>query len=199
MAPELYLIAPPDAQTAGFANTLRRALGAVRAAALVLPRGARREADYAAFVREITFIGQEAGAAVLIEGEPRLALDLAVDGLHVEGGPADLKAALGALNPDLIVGAGGIRSRHEAMVKGELGPDYIMFGPLSGASAPESREMAAWWAQTMEIPSVLSDPAATAATADAAGCEFFAPPAGIWAEADPAAVLAAFARRLGVK
>jgi thiamine-phosphate pyrophosphorylase len=62
------------------------------------------------------------------------------------------------------------------MRQGELGIDYILFGPLSGSISPEAREMAQWWAQTMEIPSVLSDPGASTQSYDAAGCEFIGLP-----------------------
>ena len=197
MATDLYLIAPPDAETSAFAATLVRLLAAADVAALLLPRGARSDAAYAAFVREINTIGQEAGAAVLIEGDPRLAIDLGVDGVHVEGPAAAVKAAMAVVKPDLIVGAGAVLSRHDAMLKGELGPDYIMFGPLSDDTGAETRDMAGWWAETMEVPSVLSDPAATAATADAGGCEFLALSTSLWQAPDPAAELAAIAARLG--
>ena len=80
--------------------------------------------------------------------------------------------AIAALKPDLIVGAGDIGSRHDAMQKGELDIDYILFGPLSGAISQDEREMARWWAETMEIPSVLSDPSAGYADHEAEGCEF---------------------------
>ena len=67
------------------------------------------------------------------------------------------------------------------MSKGELGPDYIFFGPLSGARDPEQREMARWWAESMEIPGVLSDPRATVETATSEGGEFIALGESLWA------------------
>jgi thiamine-phosphate pyrophosphorylase len=196
MTPDLYLITPPDAEAATFAALLRRILAKAEVSAILLRRGARDEAAYRAFVRELAPIGQQAGSAVLIEGEPGLARALGVDGLHTEGTDAELKAALAALKPDLIVGAGGGASRHAAMSKGELGADYIMFGPLSGAIAPDVREMANWWAETMEIPSVLSDPEATPESADAGGCEFVALSDSVWGADDPAAAIAAIAGAL---
>ena len=51
------------------------------------------------------------------------------DGVHLPGrdmGP--LKRALTALKPERIVGAGDVRSRHDAMQAGETGVDYVMFG-----------------------------------------------------------------------
>ena len=93
--------------------------------------------------------------------------------------------------------AGQIASRHDAMSKGELGPDYIFFGPLSGARDPEQREMARWWAEIMEVPSVLSDPAATAETATAEGSEFIALSDSLWtAPEGVTARLGAIARAL---
>lgn len=196
MIAELYLVAPPDVGAAAFGDSLKRVLAVATVAALLLPRGTRAAADYEAFVAAVAPVAQGAGCAVLVEGEPALVRRLGVDGVHVEGSLAAARAAVAALKPDFIVGAGGITSRHDAMSKGELGLDYIMFGPLSGAIDPPLRELAGWWAQTMEIPGVLSDPAATAATADASGCEFLALSASVWTSADPAAAVAAIAARL---
>jgi thiamine-phosphate pyrophosphorylase len=196
MATDLYLIAPPDAESAAFAQTLGAVLAGTAVAALLLPRGERTESAYCAFVADIASMAQHSGCAVLTDAGPRLTLALGLDGIHVEGSAADLESALAALKPDRIVGTGGIVSRHEAMTLGELGLDYIMFGPFSGAIAPEIRELAGWWAETMEIPSVLSDPAATPETVDPCGCEFFAVGDSIWRSPDPAAAIAAIAARL---
>jgi thiamine-phosphate pyrophosphorylase len=92
--------------------------------------------------------------------------------LHVTGPLAAVREAVAALKPEFIVGAGGIRSRHDAMEKAETGIDYILFGPLSGPISPAERELARWWAETMEVPCVLSDPEATLSSYDAEGCEF---------------------------
>lgn len=172
MTPDVYLIAPPDADAALLADRLPAALTIPRAAALLLPRGVRDESSYAGIIRAVTPLAQAANLAVLVEGEPAMVHELGVDGLHVTGGVRAVREAIEALKPDHIVGAGDVRSRHDAMQKGEAGVDYIMFGPISGSIGPEQLELARWWAETMEIPSVLSDPEATEATQDAAGCEF---------------------------
>ena len=196
MTPELYLIAPAGAETPHFAETLKRVLAEATVSALLLPAGGRAERAYQNFVKAVAPVAQEAGCAVLIEGDPGLVRRLGVDGLHVAGGLPAARAAVSALKPDFIVGIGDVGSRHDAMTLGELGLDYIMFGPISGAIGPDMREMAAWWAETMEIPGVLSDPQATAATADAAGCEFLALSDSVWAAEDAAATVAEIARRL---
>jgi thiamine-phosphate pyrophosphorylase len=171
MTPEIYLIAPADAEPKPFAEQLNSLLTA-DVVALLLPRGQRADNAYKDFVKAVAPKAQAAGAAVLIEGEPGLVRTLGADGLHVTGGVSAVRSAVEALKPDYIVGVGDVRSRDDAMGKAEVGVDYILFGPLSGTIPAAQRELAAWWAETMEIPSILSDPAATAADIDAAGCEF---------------------------
>jgi thiamine-phosphate pyrophosphorylase len=180
MTAQIFLIAPADTDAQRCLARLDEALAASPVAALLLPRGERSEGSYKALVKAVSPRAQAAGVAVLIEGEPGLVRTLGADGLHVEGDVSDVKAATNALKPDFIVGAGQIASRHDAMSKGELGPDYVFFGPLSGPRDPQQREMARWWAEIMEVPSVLSDPAATPETATAEGAEFIGLGDSLW-------------------
>jgi thiamine-phosphate pyrophosphorylase len=180
MTAQIFLVAPAEADGPNCLQKLDEALSAAPVAAMLIPRGKRSEGAYKSVVKAVVGRAQGAGVAVLIEGDPGLVRMLGVDGLHVEGGVGDVKAATSALKPDFIVGAGQIASRHDAMSKGELGPDYIFFGPLSGARDPEQREMARWWAEIMEIPSVLSDPAATPESATAEGGEFIGLGESLW-------------------
>jgi thiamine-phosphate pyrophosphorylase len=172
MTPEIYLIVPADASADAVERRMAETYARTKVAALLLLRGTRAEGDYRALVKALAPGAQAAGAAVLIEGEPGLVRTLKADGLHVGGGIADVRAAIEALKPDFIVGAGNVRTRHDAMQKGEEGIDYILFGPLSGPISPSERELARWWAETMEVPSVLSDPEADLENFAAEGCEF---------------------------
>ena len=171
MAPQLFLIAPADAGPAAVSAALAPALSDAVPSALLLLRGTQAENAYKELVKAVLPLAQPAGCAVLIEGDPGLARTLGADGLHVHGDVEMLRHAVAVLHPGLIVGAGGVRSRDDAMTMGELGADYILFGPLSGAISDGERELARWWAETMEIPSVLSDPEAVAG-GNAEGCEF---------------------------
>ena len=180
MTAQIFLIANAEADAPNCLRMLDEALAASPVAAMLLPRGQRSEGSYKALVKAIVPRAQGAGVAVLIEGDPGLVRTLGADGLHVEGDIADVQAATAALKPDYIVGAGQIVSRHDAMSKGELGPDYIFFGPLSGPREPEQRELARWWAEIMEVPSVLSDPQATAESATAEGSEFIGLGESLW-------------------
>lgn len=180
MNTQIYLVAPPDADARALTEALARPLQTPGVAALLLPRGTRSDNAYKDFVKTVAPIAQSAGAAVLIEGDPGLVRTLEVDGLHVTAGVAAIREAVSSLRPGYIVGAGDVHSRHDAMAKGELDIDYILFGPLSGHIDASDRELAHWWAETMEIPSVLSDPDATAESFDAEGCEFIGLNVAAW-------------------
>jgi len=172
MSAELYLIAPTDLPLDRLRTALQAALAEHEVAALLLPRGELPENAYKTLAKKLVPLAQAKGTAVLVEGDPGIVRLLGADGLHVRGDSKAVKAAVTALKPELIVGVGDIGSRDDAMGKGELGVDYILFGPLSGAISAQAREMAHWWAETMEVPSVLSDPEAGLAGYEAEGCEF---------------------------
>jgi thiamine-phosphate pyrophosphorylase len=177
--PELFVIAPPDAETGTFIPRLERLLAGTDPAALLLLRGARDERTYAGLVKAVLPVAQPRDVAVLLEGEPRLVRRLGADGLHVSGDPAAVRDAIEALAPEFIVGAAAGAARHDAMALGELGVDYVFFGPNSGSIDHMTRELARWWAETMEVPGVLSDPQGKIGD-EAEGCEFLALGAALW-------------------
>lgn len=172
MSAQLFLIVPPHAAPAETLVALKGIAATTEIPALLLRRGDMAENAYKAMVKAIAPGAQALGAAVLVEGEPGLVRLLGADGLHVSGGVKAVRDAVAVLKPDLIVGAGDIGSRHDAMQKGELDIDYILFGPLSGDISEPERDLARWWAETMQIPSVLSDPDAGLGGYDAGDCEF---------------------------
>ena len=62
------------------------------------------------------------------------------------------------LGDDAIIGAYCGQSSHDGMTAGELGADYVAFGPV-GASALGDGETAPkdlfqWWSQMIEVPVV---------------------------------------------
>ena len=105
----------------------------------------------------------DADVAALLRGDGQMVARLGFDGQHVDGPLADLLDAVERLRPDRIVGAGGVRSRHDAMEAGEAGADYVFFGdPAPGAPAgnvPEQLiERVEWWQPLFEIPCVAFAP-----------------------------------------
>jgi thiamine-phosphate pyrophosphorylase len=148
-------VTPPSA--AAFGGEIAAALAAADIAAVLirLADGAERTLinDTKALAPKV----QEKGAALLLAGHADLVARAGADGAHLDGIDA-LKAALPALKPDRIAGCGGLRTRHDAMLAGEAGADYVMFGePDAAGSRPSFNaivERIAWWAELFEIPCV---------------------------------------------
>lgn len=189
MQPEIYLITPPDADAA-FADTLASALVVAPVAAVLIQRGTRDAAAYRAAADALVPLAQQHAAAALLDGDAGLVRDTGADGLHVTAGIEALKRALGALKPNFIVGAGGIRTRHDAMLAGEAGADYVFFGSLGpGPASREAEDMARWWAETVEVPAVWFAGDAGPGE-DAPPSEFIALRGSVWDHPDgPAAAL----------
>jgi thiamine-phosphate pyrophosphorylase len=180
MAPQLYLITPATVDAETFPARLMAMLSAAPFAALLIQRGTMDDASYARLAAGIVHIGQGGGCAVLVEDDVALAKRVGADGVHVTGGQAALREALLALKPEMIVGAGNLSTRHDAMSAGEMEVDYVFFGPLAGEADPEAHELAQWWAETFEIPAVLSNPGANAANIEAHDVEFLALSSSVW-------------------
>lgn len=198
MAPQLYLITPPTAEPDSFPATLMAVLSTAEFSALLVARGSMDAATYATLAAAVVNVGQGAGCAVLVENDIALARRLGADGVHVTDGPAALKAAVAALKPAMIVGAGNLHSRHDAMTAGEMDIDYVFFGSTDGQADAQAADLAEWWAQTFEVPAVLSQPDATAESANARGAEFLALSHSLWSATEPARTMQAIAASLGV-
>ncbi|MFS8037437.1 thiamine phosphate synthase [Xanthobacter sp. AM11] len=126
--------------------------GDVAAVVLRVPQQGAPAADRLAAVVEAV---QRHEAAALVEGPEGLVATAGLDGVHVDL-PERLEPTLRALKPRAIVGAGGLESRHDAMVAGESGADYVLFGALSPAAGafPRTLDFVQWWAELFEVPCV---------------------------------------------
>ena len=198
----LYLVTPALADAQAAAALLGPALAAADVAAVLLRLAAADERTLINRIKEIAPIVQARGAALLVEGHAGLAARAGADGAHLTG-IAAVKEAIDALKPERIVGAGGLASRHDAMLAAEAGADYVMFGePDASGSRPSFdaiRERVEWWAEVFEIPCVayaasLGEVGALAAAEFVAlGPTILSDPRG------PAAVVADAAARLGAE
>lgn len=143
------------------------------------------------------------GVAAMVLNDTRVAGRTGADGVHVETGIADVRAALDWSRGRKIVGVGNVSSRHEAMELAEAGPDYMFFGRLAGDTGdgifPKARELAAWWSEVTVIPAIVMGGRALASVDEAAsgGIEFVALAKAVWEDArGPAAAVAEAAERL---
>lgn len=181
MSPQIFLIAPSTMDMTSFPKALDAVLDSAPVAAFLLPENGLSDDEYAAIARTLLPIAQRHDCALLLQDRPALAKTIGADGVHITTGIADLHEALKLLKPDMIVGAKSGKSRHDAMTMGEADIDYLFFGTPVGAATPESADMAAWWAETFEVPAVFADPAAQSDLFDNHGCEFIGLGDNIWA------------------
>jgi thiamine-phosphate pyrophosphorylase len=155
--PRLYLVTPPLGDPGAIADDLAAALNAADIAAVLLRLADGKERELIARIEALRILIQSNGAALLLDGYPALVARTQTDGAHLNGADA-LKAAMPALKPNFIAGCGDLASRHDAMLAGETGADYVMFGePDHDGNRPRFEavlERVAWWAEVMTIPCV---------------------------------------------
>ena len=153
----LYLITPQIEETAAFARELDHALSAGDIAAVLLRLADDGERALIERTKHIGAVVQRRDVALLIDNRPEIVARAGADGAHVSG-VEKFVAALALLKPERIAGAGGLRSRHDAMLASEAGADYVMFGePDRQGRRPtfeDVQERLTWWAELFEIPCV---------------------------------------------
>jgi thiamine-phosphate pyrophosphorylase len=191
--PRFYLVTPPVSDPAAFTSELMPVIEAADVAAVLLRLAEADERTLINRVKDVAPSVQDRGIALIIEGRPELVARSGADGAHLDGIEA-LSGALAALKPDRIAGAGGLGTRHDAMVAAESGADYVLFGSAEEAA---NLERVAWCAEVLELPCVAFAPSeAEVAPLVKAGADFIALDY-IWREPNRAAeLLAAAARHL---
>jgi len=199
--PRLYLVTPRLADPAALVREIGDAIAAGDVAAVLLRLEPGDERTLINRAKTVAGAVQRHDAALLLDGHAEIVARTGADGAHLTGVSA-LTDALGALKPDRIAGAGGLRSRHDAMLAGEAGADYVMFGEpdrLGGRPPLDALvERLEWWAEVFQPPCV-----GYAANLDEvspltrAGADFVALGDWIWTHAQgPAAAVTAAASRM---
>ena len=177
---------PPIADPSLFLEQLSSALDAGDIAAVLLRLADADERTLINRVKTLAPSIQNKGAALLLDGRADLVARGGADGAHF-GDIAGFTAALATLKPERIAGAGGLGSRHDAMLAAEQGADYVMFGepdPVGKCPAFAAvEERITWWAEVFEAPCVgYSDSLETIALLAAAGADFIALGDAVWRE-----------------
>ncbi len=201
----LYLITPPALDPATFAPVLAEALAGGDVACVQLRLKDVPDEAVLAAGRLLMPIVQAAGAAFIVNDRPDLARALGADGVHVGQDDASYGEARKLLGPDAIVGVTCHDSRHLAMEAAEAGADYVAFGAIYPTATKEAKtsaplDLIGWWAELFETPCVAIGgiTVENAAPVIAAGADFLAVSAGVWAHKDgPRAAVARFNALLG--
>jgi len=195
--PRLYLVTPPVDDAAALLGPLDSALAAGDVAAVLLRLADADERAVTNRAKAIAAAVQRRDIALLLDGRVDSVGRAGADGAHVFGIDAFV-AALATLKPERIAGAGGLHSRHDAMLAAESGADYVMFGdPDRRGNRPPFdavEERLQWWADIVEVPCI-----GYAANADEvrplarAGADFVALGDWIWTHPQGAAAAVAAA------
>jgi thiamine-phosphate pyrophosphorylase len=190
----LYLVTPPLGDAGVIADALADALNAADIAAVLVRLEDGDETALLERVKTLRILIQSNGAALLLDGHAGLVARAECDGAHLTGTDA-LRAAAPGLKPKYIAGCGGLGTRHDAMLAGESGADYVMFGEPNGRrpSFDAVIERVAWWTEIFQVPCVGY--AANVDEVEAlarAGAEFVAVDEAVWRS--PASLRAAAER-----
>ncbi len=197
-APRLYLVTPEIADAQAFAKELEAALSGADVAAVLLRLTTADERTLINRVKILAPVAQRFDSALVLDGLPDIVARGGADGAHLTG-LATFEEAVGQLKPDRIAGCGGLQTRHDAMVAGERGTDYVLFGePDENGDRPTFTaiiERIAWWAEVFEIPCVgYAASREEIAPLVAAGADFVAAGDFLWADPRGAATAIADAR-----
>lgn len=180
----LMLVTPLVADADAMAFRLMQAQAGGDLAAVLLRLTDGDERSRIERVKRLSGPVQAASVALIVEASALVAARGGADGVHLTGGPEAIAEARSSLKGERIIGAGGLRARHDAMDVGEAGVDYVMFGdPRPDGSMPPLAaviERAGWWAEIFETPCVAyaPDPESVPALVET-GAEFVA--LGAWA------------------
>ena len=164
------------------------------ASILLSPRGAAdggimEESAFQRLAEPLVAPLQAHGVAVMVEEHSRVAGRTGADGVQLGQDPDALSDAMDRLSRQMMVAAGNVRSRHTALVLGELQPDYVMFGRPGGdireEPHPKNLDLARWWAAMVEIPCVVlgGSHVESALAVAATGAEFVALEAALFGPA----------------
>ncbi|WP_425358784.1 thiamine phosphate synthase [Aquibium carbonis] len=192
----LVLIAPDVAEPSVLVRLIETALSGGDVASVILPQFGLDDATFQKLAESVVPVIQARGAAVMIAGDTRVAARVKADGVHVEGKPPVLADAIDRLQDKMMVGAGGAKTRDDALDLGELRPDYMFFGRFGydNTPAPHHRNLTlgAWWAEMIEVPCIVMAGSELASVAEVAstGVEFVAVSAAVFGAEDPAAAVA---------
>jgi len=200
--PQIYLVSPPELELSHFLPDLSACLDATEIACVRLGLATRDEdriAKAADAIREVTHARD---VALVIENHVQLVERLGLDGVHLTDGSRSVGKTRKTLGQDAIVGAFCGNSRHDGMTAGELGADYISFGPVAatalGTGEVAEKELFDWWSMMIEVPCVAEGPLTEALIAEFTPVtDFFGLGEGIWDQDNPAAALSRLVAAMG--
>ena len=200
--PQIYLVTPPNFELTGFGAQLAAVLDAYPIACLRLALASRDEDDLARAADHLREIAHARDIPLVMSEHIKLVERLGLDGVHLLDGSRSTRKTRADLGGDAIIGCFCANSRHDGMNAGEMGADYISFGPVGDTSLGDGSraedDLFAWWSQMIELP-VVAEGALTLADIErlAPVTDFFAIGEEIWRKDNPVAALKTLLSPLG--
>jgi thiamine-phosphate pyrophosphorylase len=158
----LTLLTPLLSEPEPFTAQLEKACATGIPEALILRFAPADERSLINAIKHLAPIAQAKGIAVLVEASPHIAIRGGADGVHITKGLESIKDTVKTMKPARMVGVGGLKGRDDAMIAGEMGVDYVMFGEAyKDGEFPKLEqviERSAWWSELFEIPCIAFAP-----------------------------------------
>jgi thiamine-phosphate pyrophosphorylase len=198
----IVLIAPPGGSTGDFDRRLADALSGGDIASILLPAYDLDDQAFQAFAERVVPFAQDKGVAAVVAGDSRIAGRVHADGIHVDGRKEQLADMIDRMQDKMMVGAGGAKTRDDALDLGEARPDYLFFGRFgydnTPAPHPRNLNLGRWWAEVIEIPCIVLGGSAVESVEPVAatGAEFVALSSAVFADGADAAAAVARANEL---
>ena len=193
--PQIYLITPSELDLSSFPATLATCLDAHEIACVRLSLATKDEDRIAKAADALRDVTHARDVALVIDSHIQLVERLGLDGVHLTDAARSVRQTRKDLGEDAIVGAFCGNSSHDGMTAGELGADYVSFGPVGQTSLGNGQQaeldLFQWWSQMIEVP-VVAEGALDAdlIRAIAPHTDFFGIGDEIWSAPDPQAALA---------
>ncbi|MEL6585131.1 MAG: thiamine phosphate synthase [Pseudomonadota bacterium] len=192
--PQLYLVTPPEID-ASFPAKLTEILKSHNVACLRLDLASRDEDRIIRAADACREIAHPFDVPIVLTDHAALVGRLGLDGVHLTD-TRPLRKLRAEWGPDPIIGAFCGTSRHDGMNAGEMGADYVAFGPVGtdalGTGAKAEIDLFQWWSEMIELP-VVAEGALNVPSIDALknATDFIALGEEVWAADDPNAALSA--------
>lgn len=192
--PQIYLSTPSSLDLDVYPDTLARVLDGAEVACLRLSLSSTDEDHVARAADAVREVAHARDIAIVIADHVLMAQRLGLDGVHLSDAARSVRDARKELGPDAIVGSFCGTSRHDGLIAGEAGVDYVSFGPV-GASAlgdgtTAETELFQWWSDVVEVPIVAEGGLTPELIRTLTPCtDFFGIGDEIWGAEDPLAAL----------
>lgn len=195
--PQIYLITPEEFELSSYPAELGRILDTVEVACVRLALGTRDEDRIARAADALREVTHQRDIALVIDSHMLLVERLGLDGVHLTDGARSVRKVRKDLGEDAIVGAFCHNSRHDGMTAGELGADYVSFGPVGVTPLGDGRQaepdLFQWWSQMIEVPVVAEGALDLPLVRQLAPfTDFFGLGPELWSTDDPLATLQTF-------